>query len=263
MRKLTIQFGLVGGGLGMLAGLIELSIGSQIRPWIGNKEQPAVLGLVTLLLSGMAVGAIVLARTLKHPENDHRLAIFLGVCLPALICFTTVGRLWYAPGVFLAAASVLLAAEYWLRPSLARQADRAPGMSPASRMGAAIGSLLILAGVGLGFWISAFGLFRAELLVNAQPIRLEILPMDFVRLTTVVADTTTLTNTEVQLVMFVYLLLIVTNRLIQIQRCCSSEETGGPGEKYARRKQKCHSVPGGLRLKSSPPFSVEGSSYDP
>jgi hypothetical protein len=94
MDKLAIQFGVLGSMLGALAGLIELSIGAQIRPWIGNKENPAVLGLVTLLLSGMALGAIVSARNLEMPTNDSKLAIFLGVLLPAVICFTTVGRLW-------------------------------------------------------------------------------------------------------------------------------------------------------------------------
>ena len=56
MKKPAIQLGICGAALGMLAGLIELSIGAQIRPWIGNKENPAVLGLVTILLSGMALG---------------------------------------------------------------------------------------------------------------------------------------------------------------------------------------------------------------
>ena len=44
MKKLATTLGIWGATLGMLAGLIELGIGSQIRPWIGNKENPAILG---------------------------------------------------------------------------------------------------------------------------------------------------------------------------------------------------------------------------
>ena len=116
MVKLAIQTGVLGSALGALAGLIELSIGAQIRPWIGNKENPAVLGVVTLLLSGIAFGAIMSARNFEMPTNDSKLAIFLGVLLPAVICFTTVGRLWYLPGPLLLITAVFLAYEYWFSP---------------------------------------------------------------------------------------------------------------------------------------------------
>ena len=82
MKKLATTLGIWGATLGMLAGLIELGIGSQIRPWIGNKENPAVLGLVTMLLSGMALAAATMARRQEAHTNDGKLAIFLGVLLP-------------------------------------------------------------------------------------------------------------------------------------------------------------------------------------
>ena len=62
MYKLAIQIGIWGSIIGASAGLIELSIGSKIRPWIGNKENPLVLGLVTLLLSATALLSVLAAR---------------------------------------------------------------------------------------------------------------------------------------------------------------------------------------------------------
>ena len=44
MKKLATTVDIWGAALGMLAGLVELGVGSQIRPWIGNKEAPAILG---------------------------------------------------------------------------------------------------------------------------------------------------------------------------------------------------------------------------
>ena len=70
MKNLSIQFGIIGSTLGILAGLIELSIGAQIRPWIGNKENPAVLGLVTILLSGMALAAFIVATQKLAPTDQ-------------------------------------------------------------------------------------------------------------------------------------------------------------------------------------------------
>jgi hypothetical protein len=209
MDKLAIQFGVLGSTLGALAGLIELSIGAQIRPWIGNKENPAVLGLVTLLLSGMALGAIVSARNLEMPTNDSKLAIFLGVLLPAVICFTTVGRLWYLPGPLLIITALLLAYEYWLSPSPAGSPGTFSSTEWASRIIGGIGSVVILAAVGLAFWKSQFGLFHYEVLVKAERVRFEVLPMDFVRRTYLSGSVTTVEDIEVSRVMIVYILLIL------------------------------------------------------
>jgi len=117
VEKLAIQIGKLGSILGALAGLIELSIGTRILPWIGNKESPFVLGLVTLILSGIAFFSIFSASNHAVPTNNRKLAIFLGVLLPAVICFTTVGRLWYLPGSLLLFTSFLLAFVYWIRRS--------------------------------------------------------------------------------------------------------------------------------------------------
>ncbi len=93
MEKLAVQIGKLGSSLGALAGVIELSIGTKILSWIGNKENPFVLGLVTVILSMFALFSIVSVGRRVSINNDRKLAIFLGVFLPAAICFTTVGRL--------------------------------------------------------------------------------------------------------------------------------------------------------------------------
>jgi hypothetical protein len=132
MRKPAIRLGIWGATLGMLAGLVELGIGSPIRPWIGNKENPAILGLVTMLLSGMAFAAVTVARKQEAHANDGKLAIFLSVLLPAAICFTTVGRLWYLPGTLLVGSAALLAYEFWIA---APPASATPGTFSATRWG--------------------------------------------------------------------------------------------------------------------------------
>ena len=208
--------------MGLLAGLTELAIGSQILPWIGNKGQPAVLGLVTMLLSGMALGATISAHTLKNPSNDQKVAIFLGVFLPAMICFTTVGRLWYLPGLLLVTASLLIVYEYWLRRFPGRQANDATVINRRSRIVAAVGSLLVLVSVGLGFWFNSFGLFHLETMVNSEHFITEILPMDSMLTTSFTASGTTVVNNETGQVMIVYLFLIIGSALAFIASLTSS-----------------------------------------
>lgn len=195
-----------GSTLGILAGLIEFRIGAQIRPLIGNKENPAVLGLVTILLSGLALATFIVARKQEPQTEDGKLAIFLGALLPAAICFTTVGLLWYLPGTLLLVAAALLAYEFWMAP----QAKGSSGTSGRTwRLVAGIGSLVILLSIGLAFWKSALGLFHAEVLVMADRIRFDVLPVDFVRRTTLSNGALIFENVETGRVMAIYLLLIL------------------------------------------------------
>ena len=205
MNKSAIQLGRWGAVLGMLAGLVELGIGSQIRPWIGNKENPAILGLVTILLSGMALAAVTVARKQEAHTNDSKLAIFLGVLLPAAICFTTVGRLWYLPGSLLVGSAALLAYQFWIAPS--SNATPATSSDKGWRLIAGIGSLVIFGSIGMAFWNSQFGLFQAEVLIGADRIRLAILPIDFVRRTALASGALAVENVEVSQVMIIYIQL--------------------------------------------------------
>lgn len=192
--------------LGILVGLIELTIGTQIRPWIGNKENPAILGLVTIILSGMALTAIIVARKRGTQTNDRKLVIFLGVLLPSAICFTTVGRLWYLPGTLLLASAVLLACEFWLKPQATVSSSPSDG---AWRLMAGIGSLIILLSIGLAFWNSSFGLLQVEVPVRADRLRLEVLPMDFVRRTAFTNGVRLVEDLESSQVRNIYLGLIL------------------------------------------------------
>lgn len=229
MNRLVIRSGILGSALGALAGLIELSIGAQIRPWIGNKENPALLGLVTLLLSGMALGAIISARNPEMPANDGRLAIFLGVLSPAVICFTTVGRLWYLPGPLLIVTALLLAYQYWISPWLTGSRETLSGTEWASRIIGGIGSVAILATVGVAFWKSQFGLFQSEVIVKTERVRFDVLPMDFVRRTYFPGSVTTVENIEVSRVMIVYIMLILGAALALIAVLAVSRLFAGIG----------------------------------
>lgn len=219
MKKYSIQFGIIGSALGILAGLVELSIGAQIRSWIGNKENPVILGLVTILLSGMALAAFIVVRKREAQTNDRKLMIFLGTLLPTVICFTTVGRLWYLPGTLLMIAVVFLVKDLWMTPQV-KVTSEPSGL--AWRLMSGIGSLVIILSVGLAFWKSAFGLFHAEVSVMADRIRYDVLPMDFVRKTVLSNDVMVLENVEVTPVMFIYLLLIVGAVLVFIASLTAS-----------------------------------------
>jgi hypothetical protein len=226
MKKLALKLGTSGAMLGMLAGLVEMSIGTQIRPWIGDKENPVVLGIVTLFLSGIAFVSMIIASKRDALTNDGKLAIFLGVFLPAAICFTTVGRLWYLPGILLMVSVLFLAYEFWMKP----QARDLPVSSERTRKTiAAIGSLVILISIGLAFWKSAFGLFQVEIPVRVDRLRLEILPMDFVRRTALTNGAMLIENIESSQVMIVYILLILGSMLALIASLTSSRLFTGIG----------------------------------
>ena len=95
--RLAGWLALAGASLGALAGLLELTIGPSIRDWVGNKQDTTRLGWTTIILSLVALAAAIAIR--RRP--DRRVAIALGLLVPGLICFTTVGRLWYLPGTLL------------------------------------------------------------------------------------------------------------------------------------------------------------------
>lgn len=209
MEKLAIRLGKLGSALGLLAGLIEMSIGTQILPWIGNKEDPAILGVVTFFLSGIAFVSVLLARKHVKPTNDRKLAIILGVLLPAAICFTTVGRLWYLPGALLIMTCLLLVYEYWFVQSKVSSPKIISRKFGVNQIIGGIGSLIILFSIVLAFFNRNFGLFQSEVIVKADLFRFEVLPMDIVLSTYLSGKVTTVQDIEVRLVMIVYIFLII------------------------------------------------------
>ncbi|AEV27922.1 hypothetical protein SpiGrapes_0058 [Sphaerochaeta pleomorpha str. Grapes] len=209
MYKLTIQIGIWASILGILSGIIELSIGFLIREWIGNKENPVILGFVTLLLSVLALVSILSARSLPSLGNNSRLAIFLGVFIPSVICFTTVGRLWYIPGPMLLATAFLLAYSFWIQPAPLGSTDLAAGNGLLFRLLGILGAILILSAFGLAFFKPLFALFQTETSMGGKQYRFEILPMDFIRRTVISSAGNTSEDFEVSLVRIVQILLVL------------------------------------------------------
>jgi hypothetical protein len=103
-RRVAAGLGLTGSALGVAAGIVQAVAGSDIPQWTGNKNTPVALGLLTIGLSVLAgIAALAQRRPLSVPG---RAACALGLVGPALLCLTTVGRLWYVPAVLLLAAGL-------------------------------------------------------------------------------------------------------------------------------------------------------------
>ena len=99
---------LVGATLGIVAGLVDVAVGASIRDWVGNKLDTTTLGVATLILSGVSLAAAVEWHRPGGRAGGRRFATALAFLLPAGVCFTTIGRLWYLPGLLLLAAGVLV-----------------------------------------------------------------------------------------------------------------------------------------------------------
>lgn len=229
MRKLAIKLGFIGSLAGSLAGLVELSVGIHILAWIGNKESPVVLGIITLLLSGLAFISVLSSRKLVNASNNRKLSIFLGVLLPSIICFTTVGRLWYLPGPILLLTSFLLAYSFWFGESKNISPKRFPSKYRLNHIIGGIASFIVLSSVGISFLKSQFGFFRTELLEEAELIRIEIFPMDIIRITNLANIGENSTSIEVSLVMIVFILLMLGGAIALIASLTQSRLFAGSG----------------------------------
>jgi hypothetical protein len=100
--------GLLGGGLGMAAGVAQAVAGTKLGAWAGDKADPVPLGLLTIALSGIAVGAALLRLRADGdgpPDAGRRAAVVGAELVAGLVCFSTVGRLWWLPGALLLSAA--------------------------------------------------------------------------------------------------------------------------------------------------------------
>jgi hypothetical protein len=100
----------MGASLGIVAGLAELTLGPHIRSWVGSKQDTTRLGLATITLSAIALVAAVTWLQRRATSPGTRLLIVVGLIVPGVICFTTVGRAWYLPGALLVVAAAATAA---------------------------------------------------------------------------------------------------------------------------------------------------------
>lgn len=150
------RLGLAGSALGLLAGLIQATAGSRIPEWTGAKLAPGSLGLLTVALSLLA--GLAAARQDRALTVGPRAACALGLLVPGLLCFSTVGRLWYLPGPLLVVAGILTvdsvretaaaAARNWWRCLLgvlgATELLMAAGAAPVTLTVGAVGGVALL-----------------------------------------------------------------------------------------------------------------------
>ncbi len=90
--------------LGVCAGIVQLTYGSSIPAWTGDKNDTVALGLATIGLS--LVAGVALWRLLRAPRLWEQIICAVVALVCAVVCFTTVGRLWYLPGPLLIVATV-------------------------------------------------------------------------------------------------------------------------------------------------------------
>lgn len=153
--------GLAGGLLGVVAGLIQATVGDRIPEWTGNKQAPVALGLLTIGLSLVAMLVAAVQRR-PHLSSGARAACALGLAGPGLLGLSTVGRLWYLPAVLLVVAAVLTidgwrdtaaaVAAAWWRVLLGALGGwellMAAGAAPATFVVGAVGGVGLVAAAG-------------------------------------------------------------------------------------------------------------------
>jgi hypothetical protein len=102
------RLALAGATLGIAVGLLDIAVGASIRDWVGNKLHTTTLGITTVILSAVALAAAIEWQRARGRAGGRRLATALALLVPAGVCFTTIGRLWYLPGILLLAAGMLV-----------------------------------------------------------------------------------------------------------------------------------------------------------
>jgi hypothetical protein len=119
VNALGYRLGAAGAILGVVAGMVQWAFGKDIPDWTGNKLHPVQLGIITIVLSLVALASVGYLTRHPGPLTWQRALAGLGVLGPAGVCFTTVGALWYLPGALLIVSALLL-----LRPRPAAAAGR-------------------------------------------------------------------------------------------------------------------------------------------
>lgn len=82
--RLAARLALAGASLGVMAGLVELTIGPSIRDWVGDKQDTTRLGLTTIVLSAVALAAAGAVWRAHDGLVRRRVAVALALLLPAV-----------------------------------------------------------------------------------------------------------------------------------------------------------------------------------
>jgi hypothetical protein len=110
MSRYSYLAGVAGATLGIVAGIAQCALGTEIPEWTGDKLHPVQLGIITIALSLIALAAVVFAHRNATISPQARVAVAVAILVAAVVCFTTVSRLWYVPGPLLIIAAGLLLA---------------------------------------------------------------------------------------------------------------------------------------------------------
>jgi len=209
MKNTAQLLGRWGSLLGLLAGIIELNIGSSILPLIGYKENPTVLGLITMLLSSIAFISVLSIHKNQNPSNDQKLLTLLGILVPAVLCFTTVGFLWFPPGILLLGTSSLIFIEYWQTQSPNNSTNFVQSKYRSNKVLGVTGIILVLTSTGFSFLGGTFSFVREEIFQNQSIYKIEVIPMDIVRITDISNNIDFIQNSESLLIMIAYICLFL------------------------------------------------------
>jgi hypothetical protein len=122
-RRIGSMLAVSGAVLGVVAGVVQASVGSDIPDWTGAKTSPGALGALTIVLSLVAgAGWAALPRPVRgQPPLGEPLVAVAALVVPALVCFTTVGRLWLVPGPLLLVGATLSIASWREAAELTRR----------------------------------------------------------------------------------------------------------------------------------------------
>lgn len=101
-HPVTSRAGFVAALLGAAAGSAEILVGTA--PWLGSKNDPTTLGIVTVLLA-LVIGAAALASG-RAATTPRLLAVATAMLVPALLGLTTVGAAWLPAGAAAALAGI-------------------------------------------------------------------------------------------------------------------------------------------------------------
>ncbi|TFG15772.1 MAG: hypothetical protein EU535_00830 [Promethearchaeota archaeon] len=224
-KRFSFLVGVLGSILGVIIGFIEFSIGSSIGEWIGNKEDPMTLGIITMLLSIIALTSSLYGYLKQEFSKNLILLIIIGQLLPTVICFTTVGLLWFIPGPILLLGLIFQTKEFWINKSVDINAKGEikkfyiKGWELSGKLArnfALICSILCLFSVFMGFFTEVFSLYYLKIIQGNSIHFYWILPMDYIKQQTVKKGISSTRYIENTFIMIIYIILLIGGSLALI-----------------------------------------------
>ncbi|MFX0073023.1 MAG: hypothetical protein ACFFAO_18250 [Candidatus Hermodarchaeota archaeon] len=222
LRKKSLLISIGGAVLGILVGLIEFTIGPSIRNLIGNKEDPLTLGIITMLLSSIIFFAGLYEYRSKESPKNVTIGILIAQLFPAVVCFTTVGLLWFIPGPVILFSIFLQSYIFWKGRDLDHDIER--NNDPFQIMGwqlsrksskrlSITGSLLVILSIILGFISDIFCLYFLEVTKNSTTHSYSIVPIDIIKHVIIRGKSTKIELIENTYVMIIYIILLIGGSL--------------------------------------------------